>query len=240
MAERKLIIEKVTESEGSSGGPSVPITNEKPVKNIAERYSNERPEVKSLVTQRRQKKEDGFWDKFKRAWFGDTVDNVADHVIFEIAVPAAKATLADMISNGFEILLFGQSSGRRTGSRSATQAGYSGMYRRESSRDRIAERRRDVLDTAYVWETVDPPLSKAEGRSVLADMRDIAEDHDYVTVAETLTMIGFQKNDIEWTWEGRGWYPEDLRNDIAGLREVRGGYILDLPRPRDVRSGRRI
>ena len=242
MAERKLAVEGL----GERTSPPVPISNshksreeeavqDKTAKRDRPVY-HDRPEVKPSLEKDRGIKKETFGSKLKRAWFGDSVENAGDYMIFEVGVPAMKATLMDMLYNGIEVLLFGQSSGHLSRGRDSRRAGYNTMYRRERDRDRDPRRARDE-DLGYVWEQCDPPLSKSEAQSVLADLRDRAYDDDYATVADLLNFMRM-KDAIEFTDEGIGWYPDDLRNDRAGIRPVRGGYVLDLPRPREIRRGR--
>lgn len=245
MAERKIIIEG---KEDRSTGPSVPLQNEKPrmeresddyiSKENTEDRKKPRPEVKSHVRDRVGPKEDTFWSKTKRAMFGDPDEHLAERVWLEQVIPGAKALLFDSFFNGLEYFFFGESSGRRYSNRTAREAGYTGMYRRERSRDRDDRSRdrdrRDRRDeeVGEIWENLSRPLSLSEVKSILEEMRDIADRSEYVQLDELLKMLGFKEDEIEWTDAGRCWYYEDLRSDRAGYVAVRGGYKLDLPRPR--------
>ena len=108
------------------------------------------------------------------------------------------------------------------------------MYRRERDRDRRDRDRdrRDREEVGEIWENLSRPLSLSEAKSILEEMRDIADRSEYVQLDELLKMLGFSKDEIEWTDAGRCWYYEDLRSDRAGYVAIRGGYKLDLPRPR--------
>ena len=79
-------------------------------------------------------------------------------------------------------------------------------------------------------------MSRSEANSVLADMRDRADKDEYCTVGDLMYYLGFKERDIsdEPGSESQCWYLDDLRSDRAGIREVRGGYLLDLPKPRSV------
>lgn len=197
-----------------------------------------RPEVNSKVRERVGPKEDTFWSKTKRAMFGDPDEHLAEKVWLEQVIPGAKALLFDSFFNGLEYFFFGESSGRRYSNRSAREAGYTGMYRRERSRDRDDRDRRDRdrrdrrEEVGEIWENLSRPLSLSEVKSILEEMRDIADRSEYVQLDELLKMLGFKEDEIEWTDAGRCWYYEDLRSDRAGYIAVRGGYQLDLPRPR--------
>lgn len=234
MAERTLTIDR------STSGPQVPISNshksrgekkEEPTDIIPKEAV--RPKAKSSLDHDNNIKKESKTEKLKKALFGESVENVGDYMIFQVMIPALKATFADMIGNGIEVWLFGESSGRRRGpSRNSERAGYSGMYRRDSSRERED---RDS-DLGYVWEQVEP-MSKSDCLTVLSDLKDYAFDNEYATVADLLDIMRMSKY-AEFTDENKGWYAEDLKGNNATYRAVRGGYVLDLPRPRRV-GGRR-
>lgn len=200
-------------------------------KSRVESQKTERPVVSRVVQHQAKIKEDTFWDKFKKAWFGEDVKNVGDHLIFGIGIPAMKATISDMVSNGINIMLFGETGSRSR--RDPRSSGYSGYYRRESDRERESRKRDEV---GYIWEQVEP-MSKSDVLSIIAKIRDIANDYEYVTQAELLSALGFGKDDIDWTDEGLVWYMDDLRGPSDNFyRTVRGGYLLDLPRPKKIKS----
>lgn len=227
---KKVIIER--------HGPNVPISNsDKARESVAVRPKDEeerptaRPRPKAAVSSPSEIKKDSFWDKFKKAWFGENVENAGEFVIFEVGIPAMKATLSDMISNGMEVLLFGESSGRHSRGRSKESSGYTGMYRRERERERdVREERRSY---GYIWEQVEP-RSQRDCMAIIAEMRDFAYDNEYVTVAELLDIMR-ASNLAEYTDENKGWYAEDLKGNACSCYAVRGGYLLDLPRPRAIR-----
>jgi len=154
-----------------------------------------------------------------------------ENLSFEVGIPAMKATLSDMISNGMEVLLFGESSGRHSRGRSKESSGYTGMYRRERERERdVREERRSY---GYIWEQVEP-RSQRDCMAIIAEMKDFAYDNEYVTVAELLDIMR-ASNLAEYTDENKGWYAEDLKGNACSCYAVRGGYLLDLPRPRAIR-----
>ena len=233
-SKREIVIERK--------GPAVPISNsdkarrengEVPFREPEkESKPAERPRPRGVTSRAVEVKKDTFWDKFKKAWFGENVENAGEFMLFEIGIPAVKATLSDMISNGVEVLLFGESSGRHSRSRTKESSGYTGMYKRERDRERDA---RDVRrsSTGYIWEQVEP-MSQRDCLSVIAEMKDWAYDNEYVTVGELLDMMK-ASNLADYSDDNRGWYAEDLKGNACSCYAVRGGYLLDLPRPRSIR-----
>ena len=235
MAEHKLVIEGRKES---SSAPPVPVKNERPrmereADDISEKEGRrDRSNLNRSVSRRAEIKKETFGDRVRHACLGERslLEAIEDYII-EGLIPGAKALFFDTIFGSFESYLFGQASGRRVGGRSSQEAGYNYAKRYKLDRER-RERRRDV---GYIWEMIEP-MSRSEANSVLADMRDRADKDEYCTVGDLMYYLGFKERDIsdEPGSESQCWYLDDLRSDRAGIREVRGGYLLDLPKPRSV------
>lgn len=241
MAEHKIIVGGQKES---SSAPPVPVKNERPtrmereVDDISEKSGRrERSDLSRSVSRRAEIKKETFGDRVKHACLGERslLEAIEDYII-EGLIPGAKALFFDTIFGSFESYLFGQASGRRVGGRSSQEAGYNYAKRYKLDRERDGrdsrDRRRDV---GYIWELIEP-MSRSEANSVLADMRDRADKDEYCTVGDLMYYLGFKERDIsdEPGSESQCWYLDDLRSDRAGIREVRGGYLLDLPKPRSV------
>ena len=235
MADHKLVIGGHKES---SSAPPVPVKNEREADDISEKEGRrERSDLNRSVSRRAEIKKETFGDRVKHACLGERslVEAIEDYII-EGLIPGAKALFFDTIFGSFESYLFGQASGRRVGGRSSQEAGYNYAKRYKLDRERDSrdsrERRRDV---GYIWEMIEP-MSRSEANSVLADMRDRADKDEYCTVGDLMYYLGFKERDIsdEPGSESQCWYLDDLRSDRAGIREVRGGYLLDLPKPRSV------
>ena len=83
--------------------------------------------------------------KFAETFLGDNIESVSSYIIYDIIIPAAKNMISDTVSNGIEMLLFGQTSGSRTRrDRGKSYVSYSNYYKdRDRYRDRqISQRNR--------------------------------------------------------------------------------------------------
>ena len=65
--------------------------------------------------------------------------------------------------------------------------------------------------------------NRADAEDVLDRLRDLINQFDVATVADFKELLGITGDFTDNTW---GW--DDLRS--AGIRAVRGGYVIDLPR----------
>lgn len=178
-----------------------------------------KPRVQQVATKPIKRKKESTADKFKKAFFGEDVTNVKDYVIFDVMIPALKATLSDMIGNGIEVLLFGESRGKRKKEGSS----YGSYYRRRDDRDRDRDRRSNVRGASSFDDIILD--SRGEAEEVLSQLSDLAIDYGQASVADLYDLVGISAN---FTDEKYGWFKGELRS--AGVRRVRDGYLLELPR----------
>ena len=178
------------------------------------------PRVSKIATGTVTRKKETTASKFKKAFFGEDVVNVKDYVIFDVAIPAIKATLSDMIGNGVEVLLFGEARGKRK----KRDNDYASYYRRsDSSRGRDRDDRRSSSMNRFDDICLD---SRGEAEEVLSSLTDLTYDYGQASVADLYDLVGISAS---FTDEKYGWYKGDLRG--ASVRRSRDGFMLELPKP---------
>lgn len=200
------------------------------------RREKEEAEHKDLPAPDREKKnisikvkKEGFWSKCKRSFFGGrTFGEVVEDSIFDVAIPAIKATISDMFSNSVEVLLFGEARGRR--SRRDGYTDYARVSRSDRDRrDRDDSRRDRDRSMSYRDITFD---SKADAKEFLSEVFDYLNDYGRISEAVYISMVNKYLDDpIRTTWENdrKGWYKEDLTGRTEPIR-TRYGWEIDFPR----------
>jgi hypothetical protein len=58
--------------------------------------------VQQVVSKPATRKQETTADKIKKAFFGEEVTNVKDYMIFDIAIPALRSTISDMLCGGIQ------------------------------------------------------------------------------------------------------------------------------------------
>ena len=154
--------------------------------------------------------------KFKDLFISEDAHNVGSYILMEVLVPATKKAIADIVTNGIDMLLYGESgSGRRRSN--ADRVSFDKMYDRGDSR-RVASSSRSTYnyDELY-FET------RGEAEDVLDRMREIVSNYGIVSVADLYELAGVVGNytDQRYRWTG-------LRN--TDVVRTRYGYQIRLPR----------
>lgn len=160
-----------------------------------------------------------------RIFGGETAQGIVEYVLWEVLVPAAKSTLSDIVSNTIELALYGDTSRRSSRlkrDRDRTVVSYNSMYdkrpRRSDKRSNPRPRRdRHRFDDVVVAARVD-------AEEVLSTLIDLVDQYGLATVGDFYDACGISS---EYTDRKYGW--ESLNE--ASIHPVRGGYIIDLPKP---------
>ena len=176
-----------------------------------------KPNVKAKV------KKEPFRSKLKRAFFGDNVESVGDYMFFDVGIPAFKATISDMIGNGIEVLLFGESRGRRR-DRGTDYAHVSRSNRDRRDRDNYDRDRGDNRVISYRDLFFE---DKSDAQRFIADIYDYVKDYGRISVSVYMSIGGLTST--SWDDNHKGWYKEDLAS--LGLIRTRYGWEIDVPRP---------
>lgn len=157
--------------------------------------------------------------KFSENFLGDDIQNVRGYIIFDVIIPAIKETISNVVSNGVEMLLFGEPKASKVGKKNGSYVSYSNYYNkseRRSSNINNREGRHDFRD--IILET------RGEAEEVLSNLVDLVYDYGSASVADLYDLVGITGN---FTDNKYGW------TDMSGASVSRargGGYIIDLPK----------
>jgi hypothetical protein len=196
-------------------------------RSAAEETTMAREPIEKIVEGKVVSRKQPIWKRFTRSMVADDVGNVGEYILTDVVIPATKNLIMDMVAQSIERVLFGTSRGRirrsPLGMSLRDQVNYSGRYSGESTRrpmTREARARHDFNE--IVLE------NRAEAIEVVEGLVDRIARYGSVTVAELYDFVGTTGSFADQRW---GW------NDLstADVRQVPGGFLLDLPAPEPIR-----
>ena len=146
------------------------------------------------------------FSKFTEEFISEDAKNVKSYVFGEVLIPAIKKAISDIVTDGIDIILYGES---RRGGRSRSNA------------DRVSYR--NYYDGGS-YNRPDIILSnRGEAEDVLSRMDELIEAYGLVRVADLYDLVGITGN---YTDNKYGW--TNIRN--AEIIRVRDGYMIKMPR----------
>lgn len=159
-------------------------------------------------------------EKLKETFFGEGVDSVGDYLVFDVMIPAIKELIVNAISDGTNMLLFGETKRSRSGNRNGSYVQYDGYSRR---RDRDSARRAtfDFSDIEFD--------SRTDAADVLDALEDTIEMYDVASVSDLYEFAGItpRPTDNNYGWSNV--------NTAQIVLKRNGTYILSMPRPKSLR-----
>ena len=174
----------------------------------------EKPVVKGKVVTKKPSK----LRKLTGEFISDEAKNVKSYVIGEVIIPAVKKAISDVVVNGIDMILYGETRG---GNRRSTADRVS--YTKYSDRD-YGARRSNISSVSSAYSYNDVILhSRGEAEDVLARMDELMDTYGLVRVADLYDLVGITGN---YTDNKYGW--TNIRN--ADIVRVRDGYQIRMPR----------
>lgn len=187
--------------------------------------------VEQVTTGAVIKRKKSLGKRFAETFTGDNTKNAINHAVFEVAVPALKDLVSDMVREAVDRRLWGESSrsSRRSPYRGGGLVGHT-AYNRVSAppgmrRDepRVpSNRSRATHDFGELIFT-----SRAEATEVIDQLYALIAQYEVATVADLYELSGLTGDFTDNRW---GW--TDMRG--SDVRHVSDGYLIDLPRPQQV------
>lgn len=188
--------------------------------------------VEKIVTGKAVERKKTLGQRFVESFGGDSAQGVWNYILFDVAIPATKDMVSDMVSQGIERMLFGESRGRSSARYRPSNGPSYTSYNRMSgptNRYRPEENRRDLSRQDRATHNFGNIVleSKMEAEQVLDTLIGLVDEYHQATVADLYEMTGIVG---QFTDERYGW--EDFRG--ADIRRVRDGWLLELPPVREL------
>lgn len=157
--------------------------------------------------------------------FGENMRQVGVYVLWDVLIPAAKNTISEIISNGIEMMLYGEPDARSGKSsrirreRDRSYVSYHSMYDKPQPRTQMRSRHRSRHDFSDIIIETRP-----DAEDVLTVLVESVDTYGSCTVADLYEAVGLQTEFTDHKW---GWY----NLAAAEVKRNRFGYILSMPEP---------
>ena len=201
----------------------------------------ERERIEKIATGRKVKQSVG--NKILSEFIADDIHDIGDYILKDVIFPAVKNAISDTITNGIDMLLFGQT--RNHGGYSTNSVRritpYSSLYSGQSAVNRVTrfneqpqQQPRGIGRYTYndilIPFTLEEPhnVTKAKAMEILARMRVYLDKYGVVSVGDLYDAVGELPDSIDQNW---GWY------DLSGayIQNSRDGFILRMPKVESIK-----
>lgn len=183
--------------------------------------------IEKVVTGKVVTRKQPWYKKAKQNLIADDAQTIGEFLLTDVIIPTTKNFLMDLLTEGASRALYGSSrqslrrsvlGSRGGGIRTKYDQMSSGEPRRMMSREHRANHDFDevILD------------SRDEAITVVEELIARVDRYGSASVSDLYDLVGVTGSFADQRW---GW--TDLRT--ADVRQSRGGFLLDLPRPEQLR-----
>lgn len=181
------------------------------------------PEKKVIAKAKVQKK--SAIKEALRTFFAQDLPEIAEHLVVDVAIPAAKNAITDMVTQGIQQLLYGEVDPRRRPSFGYTS--YSSSSRSDRGRAYYESRRPERREPRQPKPTNVEDLvfdTRGDAVDVIEFIAESIEQYGQVSVADLMSSVGIQPRYTDERW---GW----TTTDAFEIRQIREGWLVSADRP---------
>lgn len=182
--------------------------------------SKEDRHIEKVVTQKVSTKKKNGLQKFAGNIISEDVKNIKDYVFLDVLIPTFKKAISDIVTNGIDIILYGESRGqnrRNIGDRVSYRTYYDDA-RRNSAIQRPIERASNYSYDDLIFS------SRQDAQAVLNQMLDIIDRYSFARVSDLMELAGVSGN--PYTDNSYGWNSLNT----AEIIRSRDGWIIKFPK----------
>lgn len=161
--------------------------------------------------------------KFTDVFISEDVDNVKSYILMDVIIPAIKKAVVDVVSDGINMLMYGESGARSSKSGGvASKISYQNYY--DSRNDKSSSYSRPRANTSLDYEDI-VFENRGDAESVLTRMDELVNIYGVVSVGDLYDMAGISTDN--YTINRYGW--TNIRN--SQVVRIRDGYVIKMPKP---------
>ena len=175
--------------------------------------------VEKAISGVAKKKQKGSIQKFTDVFISEDMNSVKNYIFMDVVVPAVKKGISDIITNGIDMLLYGENGSQNRKPSAASKVSYRSYYdNNRSDRSPQVSRTR----TGYNYDDI-VLENRGEAEDVITRMDELVATYGMVSVADLYDLVGITCN---YTDNKYGW--TDVRS--ACVVRIREGYLIKMPK----------
>lgn len=174
--------------------------------------------VEKAISGNAKVKDKSGMQKFTDVFISEDAGNVKKFILLEVLIPSLKKAISDIVTNGIDMILYGQAGTSKRSGSPASKVSYRSYYEKPQERAGYDYSPRTSYDYKNIILDTRP-----EAEEVLSRMDEIVSMYGMVSVADLYDLVGITG---EHTDNKYGW--KDIRS--ASVVHVRDGYLLKFPR----------
>ena len=182
---------------------------------------NEKRVTEKVITGTVKRKKKGLFDKFMDNIISEDAPSVKSYIFGDVLIPAIKKAISDIVTDGIDIILYGESK-RGRGRSTADRVSYRNYYDGGSYNRPQMNERRSLMAGQYSYDDIILP-TRGEAEDVLARMDELMDTYGLVRVADLYDLVGITGN---YTDNKYGW-TNITRAEIVRTRD---GFMIKMPR----------
>lgn len=179
-----------------------------------QKQTAEEKKVEKVVSGTVKTKKKSEIKKLTDVFVSEDASNVKSYILMDVLVPAVKKAISDIVTNGIDMILYGESGNKKK--TSGSKVSYRSYYDNQSDRRTVSTRTRFDYDDIIV-ET------RGEAEQIFDQMQEIIDTYGFVSVSDLYDMVDLT---APFTANKYGW--NNIRSADA-IRVSGGGYLLKLP-----------
>lgn len=194
--------------------------------------SSDKPAIEPVTKGIKRKKSAG--KRFIEAFTGEDVQSVGQYVLWDVMIPAAKSMILDAVTTAIERAMYGDNRPRPSaGGHRSGYVSYNRMSKPTSTRYETGwNKPREISRAARASHNFDEIVleSRAAAEDVIDKLVTLIKQYDVASVASLYSLVDITGSFTDDKW---GWTMEEVPHFT--YRHIPQGYLLDLPRPVELR-----
>ena len=194
---------------------------EYPSNSIKEKSDKPERKLERVTTGVAKTKKKGEMRKVKDVFISEDVNKIKSYVLLDVLVPAIKKAISDIVTNGIDMILYGEARYDRRSNTPGAKVSYSSYYVSGNNNDKRDYNR--PRNTGFDYDDL-VFASRGDAEAVLSAMEDAIERYGFVSILDMYDLA--EVSTSNYTLGNYGW--KNLRN--SKTVPVRDGYVIKLPK----------